>query len=238
MTKKLAGPVTPREGKRRHKDAVEANRLHTFSGGRRGQPSWLNGDNGRRVCSVCGVEELSSTPTGDINADHAGFGDEGRALMEGKAAVQSWTYVDAKGNRFTSQKRLGCPVFVLDHLGTTMENRAMLREVDDRVDHTDDRVDDVEGRIAALEASNVALQEKLDQPIDVTAMVAWLSDMVAISAARKLGMTRVELEDGRVAQLPAPVADLIIDITADQRERVVLLADGSELMGSEEESSE
>lgn len=218
--KRLKAPETEEERprKRRHPDAVEANRPHQFGGGLRGQPDWLNtGSGGGRVCQVCGVEEIP--PGGVILADHAGFGDEGRRLMKGKRAVQMWTYIDAKGHKFTSKKRLGCPTFVLDHMGTTMENREMIREVDDRVDRTDDRVDSIEDRIAALEAENAALREKVGRPIDVTQMVDFLSDMVALAAARKLGLTRVQLEDGRVAQLPEPVADMIFDIGAVQPER-------------------
>jgi len=213
-TKRLTGPVedTPPR-KRRDPNAVEASRPHQFGGGGRGQPTWLNGDDGRRVCQVCGVE-VSPPGGGLILADHAGFGDDGKTLLGDKPQVGLWTYVDAKGHQFTSQKELGCPVFVLDHLGTTMENRAMLREVDDRVDCTDSRVDSVEDRLAALETENAALREQVAQPIDVTQMVDFLSDMVAMAAARKLGLTRVQLEDGRVAQLPEPVADLIIDIAS------------------------
>ena len=216
--RRIPGPTAnggERPSKRRDPNAVEANRPHQFGpppGQGPGQPSWLNGDNERRTCRVCGVEEIP--PGGVILADHAGFGDEGKELLADKPVVGMWTYVDAKGKQFTSQRRLGCPVFVLDHLGTTMENRAMLREVDDRVDHTDDRVDSLEDRMAALEAENAALREQANQPIDVTQMVDFLSDMVAIAAARKLGLTRVQLEDGRVAQLPEPVADLIFDIAA------------------------
>jgi len=214
-----------RPHKRRGPNAVEANRPHQFGGGPGGQPDWLNnGGSGGRTCRVCGVTEIPPGGlVGDILADHAGFGDEGRELLKGKPKVQMWTYIDAKGHKFTSQKRLGCPVFVLDHLGTTMENRAMLREVDDRVDATDDRVDSVEDRLAALEAENQALREEISRPVDVTEMVDFLSDMVAVAAARKLGLTKVQLEDGRVARLPEPVADLIFDIAAvkDQEPELV-----------------
>jgi len=95
------------------------------------------------------VEEYP--PHGLTLADHAGFGEEGQRLMQGKRATEMWTYSDAKGNTFTSRKRLGCPVFLLDPLGATMENREMLREVDDRVDYTDDRVDDVTERVESVE---------------------------------------------------------------------------------------
>ena len=229
--KKIEGPTGDAPRKRRHKDAVEANRPHQFqSSDPRCMPSWLNaGSQGGRTCSVCGVKEippgsLTKNLSGNINADHAGFGDEGKRLLEGKKKVQMWTYEDAKGNTFTSQKQLGCPVFVLDHLGTTMENRAMLREVDDRVDSTEDRVDSVEARLARLEAENGVLREQIAQGpvIDAVALIEGLRELAKMVKANQ-EPTRL-LEDNRVT----------IDIGEFEiREREVVLVHAHE----DEESS-
>jgi hypothetical protein len=169
-------------------------------------------------------------------ADHAGFGDEGREMMKGKDALGQWTYVDAKGRQFTSAKQLGCPTFFLDEMGGIRENREMVREVDDRVDYTDDRVDDVEDRVGSqehrvdsfedrlidLERENVVLREKLAQPIDVTAMVEWLSDMAVEAARQKMETVEVQVEGRQVAALPPPLVDLIIDVGSVQKERALV----------------
>ncbi len=229
--KKLTGPSPEKRpekpppgqrGKKRDPDAVEAGRPHQFSSGRaRGQPAWLSGgDNNRKTCIKCGVEVLP--PGGLILADHAGFGDEGRQLLKGKKPTDMWTYV-ADGKTITSRKKLGCPVFILDPIGQGLENRAMLREVDDRVDYTDDRVDDVEhrtdsieDRVIELERQNIELQTKLAERVDVTSLVEWLAEMVALSAAQKLETVQVQIAGHQPAALPAPVANLIIDIAAFQ----------------------
>lgn len=139
--------------------------------------------------------------------------------MQGKKSLGMYHYVDAKGRSFSSAKPLGCPAFLLDEMGAIRENREMLREVDDRVDYTDDRVDDVEEkvesieeRLARLETENAAMKVRLDQKFDVTAMVEWLAEMVALSAAQKLATVQVQIEGRQVASLPAPVANLIIDV--------------------------
>lgn len=161
-------------------------------------------------------------------ADHAGFGDDGQRLMQGKKALGLWHYEDAKGRTFTSAKRLGCPAFFVDEMGAIRENREMLREVDDRVDYTDDRVDDVEERVesieermARLEAENIEMRAKLEERTDVTALVDWLSDMVALAAAQKLATVQVQIEGRPVAALPPPVADLIINLGAVSEKELV-----------------
>lgn len=214
--KKLLSDLPPAlpnpEQKPPRKKRVEANKPHQWgsaAGSPRGQPSWMNQINGHgRVCRVCGVEEVS----GHILADHSGFGSEGDKLGDKNNRVQLYTYRDAKNHTFTSKKPLGCPVFILDHMGTTMENREMLREVDDRVDHTDDRVDSVEARLERLEAENAVLRAKLEERVDVGAMVEWLASMVGLHAAQNMEMVDVMVEGRKVAALPPPVANLIIDV--------------------------
>ena len=225
---KLLGPLPPATPvpipplkKRRHPKAVEANRPHQWgSGGPRGQPDWLNGGGGGGggQCRVCGVSVSQEV----ILAEHAGYGDEGRGLGDPNNRVKTYVYEDAKGNTIISQKPLGCPVFILDHMGTTMENRAMIREVDDRIDHTDDRVDVHEDRLARLEADNLALRAKLEERIDVTAMVDWLSDLVAQSAALKMQTVQVQIEGRNVAALPPAIANLIIDVGARTQEPIAI----------------
>lgn len=219
--KRLLGPLPPAlpaspepSRKRRHPQAVEADRPHQW-GSSTGQPDWLNGDSGR-TCRVCGVQERSDV----ILADHAGFGDDGKSFGDANNRVATITYTDAKGNTFTSQKPLGCPVFILDHMGTTMENRGMLREHDDRLDGVADHLDDHEDRLARLEAENEVLRSKLEERIDVTAVVEWLSDMVAQAAALKLQTVQVQIEGRPVAALPPPLANLIIDVGTRTQELV------------------
>lgn len=215
--KKLIGPLPPAlpppaspTRKRRHPNAVEANRPHQWtSGTARGQPDWLQaGDGGGRQCRVCGVTERSNL----ILADHAGFGDDGKQLGDAGNRVQTYIYEDAKGNTFASQRPLGCPVFILDHMGTTMENRGFIREHDDRLDVVDDHLDNHEDRLARLEAENLVLRAKLEERIDVTAMVDWLAEMVAQAAALKMQTVQVQVEGRPVAALPPPIANLIIDV--------------------------
>lgn len=214
----LPAPAAPPK-KRRHPNAVEANRPHKWSGG--GQPDWLNSSGGR-TCQVCGVTERTNL----ILADHAGFGADGNNFGDRNNRVQTYVYEDAKGNTFASQRPLGCPVFILDHMGTTMENRAMIREVDDRIDGTDDRVDNHEDRLARLEAENLVLRAKLEERIDVTAMVEWLAEMVAQSAALKLQTVNVQVEGRTVAALPPPLANLIIDVgVAAQKQQEPILVE-------------
>lgn len=181
------------------------------------------------MCRRCGIEKKLGV--GDINADHAGFGDEGRRLMAGKTAAKVFHYTDAKGRIFSTMQELGCPAFILDEMGAIRENRQMLRNVDDRVDYVDDRVGDVVDRLAALEAENAEMRARLEQRVDVTALVDWLSDMVAVAAAQKMQTVGVVLDDGRRAELPHPVANLILDLgDVREREKVPVQARG----GSEE----
>lgn len=215
--KELPGPPSG-QAKRRHPNAVEANRPHQWTGG--GQPDWLNSSGGR-TCRVCGVTERTNL----ILADHAGFGDDGKNFGDPSNRVRTYVYEDAKGNTFASQRELGCPVFILDHIGTTMENRAMIREVDDRVDQTDTRVDSVEARLARLETENEMLKTKLAERIDVTAMVEWLAEMVAQAAALKMQTVNVQIEGRTVAALPPPIANLIIDVGTMTQEREAAFAD-------------
>jgi len=215
-------PVCPppgKRGKKRHPKAIPAGQEHDFGPGvAKGQPSWLSGgDNGRRTCRRCGVEEFP--PGAFVMADHAGFGSDGADLLKGKDVQGMWTYVDAKGRQFTSGKKLGCPTFFLDEMGAIRENREMVREVDDRVDYTDDRVDDVEERVesveerlARLEAENATLKARLDAGFDVTAMVEWLGEMVALHAAQRLATVEVQVEGRQTVALPAPVANMILNV--------------------------
>jgi len=196
MTERLPSPPDAPRPKRRHPNAVEAGRPHTFTrkvakGQRGGQPGWLNGiETGRRQCVVCGVEEVNNF----IMADHAGFGDEGKRLLEGKPTVDKYTYIDAKGNQMTSMVPLGCPTFMLDHKGTTMENKERLRRVDDRVDGVDDRVDANEDRIAALEAQNAQLRDFIENR-----MVEAIHTIVEQQVTARLEAQTVE-----VVELPSP----------------------------------
>jgi hypothetical protein len=145
-------------------------------------------------------------------ADHTGFGEDGKALGDPSNRVQTHVYEDAKGHVIISQRPLGCPVFILDHMGATMENRGMLREHDDRLDMTADSIDNHEERLARLEAENQVLRAKLEERIDVTAMVEWLAEMVAQAAALKMQTVQVQVEGRPVAALPPPIANLIIDV--------------------------
>jgi hypothetical protein len=181
------------------------------------------------ICRKCGIEKKTGGPDGlydNINADHAGFDSSQKEMLKDKAVIHS--YVDAKGRVFQTTKELGCPMLLLDEFGAIRENRQMVREVDDRVDYVDDRVDDVvdrtdtiEDRVIELERQNAELRARLDQPIDVTAMVEWLAQMVALSAAQKLETVEVQIGGRRVAALPPPVVDLILDVGAiEQREQL------------------
>jgi len=242
----LPGPEKPppgKRGKKRHPKAVGGDAVHQWgkAPGRSNQPSWLNdAAEGRQTCRICGVERKlagKSGLSGNINADHAGFGEEGRQLLEGKDVAKVYDYVDAKGRTFQTMIELGCPMFILDEYGAIRENRQMVRNVDDRVDYVDDRVDDtehrvdnMEDRLTDLERENAVLRDRLSQPIDVTAMVEWLAEMVAISAAQKLDTVEIQVEGKRVAALPAPVANLIIDVgSLDEREVVPVRREEDEL---------
>jgi len=228
-TKQLPAPVElklppGKRGKKRHPKAVGGQGEHQWGQQKaRGQPAWLNaGIDGRVQCLKCGVEKKVGGPqglSGDINADHAGHGAMGRRLMKGKEAAEIHSYIDAKGRVFQTMKELGCPAFILDEFGAIRENRQMVREVDDRVDYTDDRVDDVEERVESvedrlnrLEEENAEMKAKLDAGFDVTAMVDWLAEMVAIAAKQKMETVEISIGGHTVAALPPPVANLIIDV--------------------------
>lgn len=246
--KQLPGPITPtkkkpppgQRGKKRDAHAIGGNDPHDWIGssGRRDQPAWLNGGgSGTQTCRKCGIERKPNPMERDINADHAGFGDDGERLMASKRAATLYTYTDAKGREFQTTMELGCPMLLVDEAGAIRENRQMVRNVDDRVDYVDDRVDDsehriesVEDRLTGLEQENIELRAKIEERIDVTAMVEWLSDMVAVAAAQKLATVNVQIEGGAVAALPEPVANLIIDIArVPERELVPV----REMKGSE-----
>lgn len=218
-------PPPGQRGKKRHAKAVGGQDEHEWGNapGQNNQPSWLNDEaEGRQTCRNCGIERKIGNAR-SINADHAGFGDDGIHMLKGtgKVVAQIYWYTDAKGRSFQTTKELGCPMLLLDEMGAIRENRQMVREVDDRVDYTDDRVDDVEERLARLEAENVAMKARLEERMDVTSMVEWLAEMVAIAAANKLATVNVQIEGRPAAALPEPVANLIIDVGAlDQRERV------------------
>ena len=181
----------------------------------------------------------------NINADHAGFDStEKERLLKGKDVAQIYSYTDAKGRTFQTMQELGCPMFILDEMGAIRENRQMVRNVDDRVDYVDDRVDDqeertdtIEDRVIDLERQNAELQAKLAQPIDVTAMVEWIAKMVAVSAAQKLATVDVQIEGHRVAALPQPVADLIINVGSFRPEERELVPIHKRVLAKEEGSS-
>lgn len=164
-----------------------------------------------------------------------GFGEDGKHFGDPNNRVVTYTYEDAKGNTFVSQKELGCPVFILDHMGTTMENRSMLREHDDRLDVTADHLDNHEDRLARLEAENQMLRDKLEERIDVTAVVDWLAELVAKAAAMKMQTVQVQVEGRTVAALPPPIADLIIDVGARVEESQAVWAQKSDLGRSKDE---
>jgi len=229
-------PETTKLVKRRHPDAVEAGRPHEWGTKTpKGQPDWLNGgDNNRRQCMVCGVEEIP--PGGFIMADHAGMGQDpvAQKAKSGKRMVEMYTYIDAKGQQFTSMTPLGCPTFMLDHKGMTMENRERIRQVDDRVDRTEDRVDDVsalalshDDRISLLERENAELRTRVDAAqADITAVVNWLKDMAAIHAAQQRDVVMVQVEGKEPVALPPPVAELILDLGAVRVKEPVLVRRG------------
>lgn len=204
-TRKLTGPVQGRP-KKRHPKAVESGRAHSWGDLGSGQPAWLN-NNGKteKHCSVCGVTELGSF----VMADHAG------------SQSPLYTYRDVKGNQMTSLIPLGCPTFMVDHKGFTMENRERVRQVDDRVDGVGYRVSDVEARMERLEAENAELKAQVGSNVaDIGAVVDWLSEMVALHQQSQLETVEVQVA-GRVAALPAPVADMILNLGAvTEREKV------------------
>lgn len=223
----LAPPPKPKPRKRRHPNAVEAGRPHQWTKSASldpyGQPGWLNqGAGANPECGVCKVTLLS----GNINADHAGFSDQVAARPDFQRAMAnatgSFIYQDAKGKTFESQVPLGCPVFVGDEIGTTMANKERYRQVDDRVDGVEDRVDDVtevavsnEDRITRLEMENRELRSRVDSAQgDVTAVVQWLAEMVALHTASNRESVQVHVEGRGVAALPPPVAELILDLGA------------------------
>jgi hypothetical protein len=217
----LPGPTAdsdPKPRKRRHPNAVEAGRPHKWStsGGvdRFGTPSWLNDNAGTNPqCSVCGVTLLA----GDINADHEGFGAEVASRPDLKAAMRNpvtlYKYRDAKGHEIQSQVPLGCPTFITHDRGYMTENRERIRGVDDRVDHTEDRIDETEDRLSALERENEELRSRVDAAeADVSAVVRWLAEMVALHQTQGGETVKVQVEGRPVAALPPPVADLILDL--------------------------
>lgn len=214
--KNLPAPPSQKPVKRRHPNAVEAGRPHQWGSARRGpgsQPAWvddLSGGN-RKVCRVCGVTEVK----GGVNADHAGFDPlDKERLMKGRTAVSIYTYWDAKNNRFESQVPLGCPTFMLDHKGLTMENKERVRRVDDRVDGVEDRIDLLESRVDEAQA-------------DIKAVVDWLREMVELHAAQGQDTVQVSIEGQDTVALPAPVAQMIIDI-GQVREKVSVHEKGEE----------
>lgn len=228
--------------KRRHPEAVEAGRPHQWNDATpKGQPSWLNADNGRRACKVCGVEEIP--PGGFVMADHAGMGQDpvAQQASNGKRMVEMYTYIDAKGNQFTSMTPLGCPTFMLDHKGMTMENRERIRQVDDRVDRTEDRVDDVaalalshDDRLAQLERENAELRTRVDAAqADIGAVVSWLRDMAALHAAQQREMVMVQVEGRDPVALPPPVADLILDLGSVKQKEPVPVRRRDEIIDAE-----
>ncbi len=204
----------------------------------KGQPAWLEAAEGRLTCRKCGVEKSIA---GDVNADHAGFDSHDKQRLKGKDVAQIHSYIDAKGRTFQTMQELGCPMFILDEMGAIRENRQMVRQVDDRVDYVDDRVDDQEHRTDTIEDRVIELERqnaKLAQPIDVTAMVEWLAEMVAVSAAQELDTVEVQIEGRRVAALPPPVADLIIDVGSLRTpERISVLKGGAQETGPQRSSS-
>ena len=209
-TKNLPSPKVTKpkaSNKRRHPNAVEAGRDHSWEKpeNKRGQNDWLNDNGGTSpTCTDCGVQLIG----GNIMADHAGFGDDGKRLMQGKTSANLYTYIDAKNNRFTSMTPLGCPTFMLDHKGTTMGNKERVRQVDDRVDHVEDKID--------------ALQEDMDSiKTNLSAMVQWLQEMVALHQQEKRPTVQVTIEGGTPVALPAPVAQMIVELgQVQQREPV------------------
>lgn len=219
----LAGPTAKdpedtKPRKRRHPNAVEAGRPHKWSkpGGtdRFGTPSWLNDNGGTNPqCSVCGVTLLA----GDVNADHEGFGAEVAVRPDLQAAMRNpitlYKYRDAKGHEIQSQVPFGCPTFITDDRGYMTENRERIRGVDDRVDFAEDRIDETEDRLSALEQENEVLRARVDAAeADVSAVVRWLAEMVALHQTQGGETVKVQVEGRPVAALPPPVADLILDL--------------------------
>lgn len=234
--KALGGDILPKPQplKRRGPSAVPSGKPHQFeSPTRRGQPAWLNADNGRQTCTVCGVEVYP--PGAYVMADHAGMGqDPVLADAAAQKRMTNFTYVDAKGNVIHSPVALGCPVFMLDHKGETMANKERHRQLDDRVDGVDDRLDEIAGsleeRLYALEAENSGLRARVDAAqADVNAVVDWLSQMVALHTANNLETVKVHIEGRPVAALPPPVADLILNLgQVHEKVPVILDAEFSE----------
>jgi hypothetical protein len=105
---------------------------------------------------------------------------------------------------------LDCPTFLGDPNGTLADTKERVRTVRKRVDNVEDRV-------AALEAENARLQEQLEAArvqIDATALVEWLSEMVARSVEARLPTVPVQIAGQTTRMLPEPVADMIISVGA------------------------
>jgi len=171
------------------------------------------------LCSVCGV---TMTKTGGVLV----------------GSPQKYIYEDAVGRQIHSMIELGCPVFIGDTNGSVAEAKERVRRVGGRVDGVEDRVDSVEVRLARLEAENRGLHDsvvslmaenselraRLNEKIelDVTGLVDWLSQMVMLHS-RNLLPTVPATVTGVPLALPAPVAELIIEVGRPREREPVLV---------------
>jgi hypothetical protein len=169
------------------------------------------------VCGVCGVELVSggtslkggNTVVGSIQADQAGL---------------EYVYRDAGGLIITSFEPLSCPIFIGNKPGNMggaiMESREKIRNLARGAHQTTYRVETLEQRVDRLERENAVLREAVSQPIDASAIVEFLADMVVAAARAKVQNVPVLIEGTQYA-LPEPVARVIIDVAAQpERERV------------------
>ena len=149
------------------------------------QPDWLNDNGGQtNTCRVCGVTERRDL----IRADRKGM---------------NYHYSDAYGVQITSMVPLSCPTFLGDPNGAIAEAKQRVRKHDVMLETVDARLD-------RLEADNLYLREQLEAKIqlDVTGLVAWLSQMSQLSVQAQLPTTAVQVA-GLPYEVPTPIADLV-----------------------------
>lgn len=168
-------------------------KAHVWEGG------WSS--DGSMSCKVCGVTLRPNV------------------IMAGNSGL-NYHYTDAFNKQISSLVPLSCPVFIGDTNGAVAEVKERSRKLKGQVTVVEGRVDSVEERLARLERENEALRAEVAAKtnIDVTALVNWLSEMVAQSAAMNQPSRTIEVQ-GQQYALPAPVVDLVVTL-ANERDVV------------------
>ena len=159
---------------------------HSYGGGSRGQPDWVNQMDGGPVCSVCGVQETSNS-----------------IIMPGGIKGMKYIYRDAANLEIVSMIPLGCPTFIGHPNGAIGEAKQRIRQLDEHVETVDARLDRLENYVTYLQGQ---LEAKIQ--LDVQGLVNWIGQMTALSAQNQLPTATVEVA-GLGYSIPTPIADLI-----------------------------